>query len=276
MERLEQVELQALALYQPLLEPHSTLFRTAALEAQAARQVLARNSLQMEAAAALAAVSTTAGLVVATRQELQQEALVELQPHSSGARSRNLAPLAAAARLLALRYQATQLLALQLDLRCMQACRMWRCLALERLEATQQTPQALVHSRTENQHWEPVRLAALHSLQAAVVAVAVALQTTEMTSLLVLRLSPHQPQVGTAVAVAVVQVLRGVVAMPPAQGHSLLATAAALRRIRAEAAVAAAVWCSANTRTALWSQAKQGQVAQARRVPYISGGWANE
>jgi hypothetical protein len=134
----------------------------------------------MEAAAALAAVSTTAGLVVATRQELQQEALVELQPHSSGARSRNLAPLAAAAHLLALRYQATQLQAQQLDLLHTPAFRILRCLALVRLEATQQTPQVLVHSRTENQHWELVRLAALHSLQAAVVAVAVALQTTMM------------------------------------------------------------------------------------------------
>jgi hypothetical protein len=37
------VELQALALYQQVLSPHSTLFRTAALEAQAARQVLVRN-----------------------------------------------------------------------------------------------------------------------------------------------------------------------------------------------------------------------------------------
>jgi hypothetical protein len=37
------VELLEQALYQPLLEPRSTLFRTAALEAQAARQVLVRN-----------------------------------------------------------------------------------------------------------------------------------------------------------------------------------------------------------------------------------------
>ena len=75
---------------------------------------------------------------------------------------------------------------------------------------------------------------------------------------------------------AAVVVARGVVAMPAAQGLSLLATAVALRRILAAEVEAAAVWCSASTLMALWSQAKQGQAAQARRVPYISGMWANE
>jgi hypothetical protein len=137
----------------------------------------------MEAAAALAAVSTTAGLVVATRQELQQEALVELQPHSSGVRSRNLAPLAAAAHLLALRYQATQLLGLPLDLLHIPACRMYLCLALARQEATQQTPQGLQVELPPSfvQHLELARLVARHSLLVAAAAVEVVPQTTAMT-----------------------------------------------------------------------------------------------
>jgi hypothetical protein len=77
-----------------------------------------------------------------------------------------------------------------------------------------------------------------------------------------------------AVAVAV-QAPRGVAVTRPAQELCLLETAAALRRTQVAAAAVVVVWCSANTLTALWSQAKQGQAAQARLAPYTSSMWAN-
>ena len=67
----------------------------------------------------------------------------------------------------------------------------------------------------------------------------------------------------------------GAVAVPVAQGLSLLAAAAVLRRTQVAAAAEAAVWCSASIQQALWSQAKQVQAAQARLAPYTSGMWAN-
>jgi hypothetical protein len=242
----------------------------------AVHQVSARNLLRMAAQVVQVAVFTTQGLVVAIHQELQQEAVVERQPHSSGARSRNLELLAGAVPLLALLCLATQLLAQQLALRRMPACRMYLCLALVRLEAMRQTPQELVHSELRSQHLELARLVAHLTLQEAVVVVVVGLPDTGMILQLANLLSLRQPQVETAVAVAVVQVLRGAVVVRPAQELSLLATAVALRRILAAAEEAEGVWCSASLAAALWSRAKQVQAAQARRVPYTSGMWVNK
>ena len=168
--------------------------RLAVQAALAAHQVSARNLLPTAAAAVLEAVSTTAGLLVATLQELQQGELAEPQPHLSGVRSRNLAPLVGAVRLLVLRYQGTQLLALQLDLRRMQACRMWRFLALARLAAMQRILQGLQVELPPSivQHLELVLLVARQTLQEAVVVVVVAPQTTAMTLLLALLPSPLQ------------------------------------------------------------------------------------
>ena len=251
--------------------------RLAVQAALAAHQVSARNLLPTAAAAVLEAVSTTAGLLVATLQELQQGELAEPQPHLSGVRSRNLAPLVGAVRLLALLFLATRLLAQPLGLLPLPACRMYLCLVLVHQEVMRQTTQELrvepLPGLDPRLGQEP--LGERHSFLAAAVEAAAALHSTTMTPQRALLLSAPQPQEETAAAAVVAVAARGAVAVQAALEPSLLETAAALLRIQVEAAAVAAVWCSASFQQALWSQAKQVQAAQARLAPYISGMWAN-
>ena len=88
---------------------------------------------------------------------------------------------------LALRLQATQRLGLPLGLLPLPACRMYLCLVLALLEATQQTPQELVHSHTKSQCLELLQPAAHLTLQAAEAVAAEVLQLGMIPLLAALR-----------------------------------------------------------------------------------------